>query len=261
MMTQLIPLLLPLGLMTGLLGTLVGAGGGFIMLPALIFLYPELPPETITAISMTVIFCNALSGTVAYARMKRIDYKAGIVFAVLALPGAYLGTLVTHYISQRLFYGLVGVTLLLIALFLVYRTRAAATPPTEEGGPIGKRQLAVGGMLSAVVGFVSSLIGIGGGIIHVPALIYLLEFPVHAATATSHFVLVFTSATAVVGHLAMGSLTAVVPQIACLSAGVIVGAQFGAQLSRRVKGPMIVRGLAGAIGMVSVRILVLAWNG
>ncbi len=260
-MTLLTVVLIPLGFLTGLLGTLVGAGGGFIMLPVLIFLYPELEPETITAISMTVIFFNALSGTIAYARMRRIDYKAGLVFAVMALPGAYLGTLATHHISQRLFHALVGSILLAIALFLIYRTRRAAKLPREHGAGMSRRQLLLGGILSAGVGFVSSLIGIGGGIIHVPALIYLLGFPVHAATATSHFVLVFTSATAVGGHLAMGSLTAVLPQIVCLSAGVIVGAQIGARLSRRVKGTWIIRGLAGAVGVVSLRILALAWHG
>lgn len=251
-------LLTLLGLLTGLLGTLVGAGGGFILLPTLIFLYPALDPETITGISMTVIFFNALSGTVAYARMKRIDYRSGAVFAAVALPGAYLGTVVVRQISRPVFNLLAGVVLLTLAVFLLYRTRAKAAPAPEHVTHVGNRQLAIGGSLSAGVGFISSLIGIGGGIIHVPALVYMLGFPVHAATATSHFVLVFTAATAVAGHLATGSLEPMWREIASLSVGVVVGAQIGARLSKKVKGVWIVRGLAGAMGLVSLRILLLA---
>jgi uncharacterized membrane protein YfcA len=67
--------LILLGLFAGGYGTIVGAGGGFIIAPTLLFMYPTAAPETITAISLAVVFANALSGTLAYARSKRIDYS------------------------------------------------------------------------------------------------------------------------------------------------------------------------------------------
>ena len=81
--------LLFLGLVVGAIGTVVGAGGGFLLVPALLLLYPSERPETITSISLAVVFFNALSGSIAYARMKRIDYKSGL--SELAPGGKPLG--------------------------------------------------------------------------------------------------------------------------------------------------------------------------
>ena len=79
--------LFPLGLAIGAFGTLIGAGGGFILVPILLILYPNENTELITSISLAVVFFNALSGSLAYARMKRVDFKSGIVFAVATIPG------------------------------------------------------------------------------------------------------------------------------------------------------------------------------
>src|SRR3954462_1898121 len=96
-------LLFAIGLLVGGLGTLIGAGGGFILVPVLLFLYPKLEPDSITAISMAIVACNALSGTIAYARAQRVDYKAGIQFAVFTIPGSILGVMITRLISRSLF--------------------------------------------------------------------------------------------------------------------------------------------------------------
>jgi uncharacterized membrane protein YfcA len=78
--------LLPLGILIGVFGTLIGAGGGFILVPILLLLYPDEQTELITSISLAVVFFNALSGTWAYSRMGRIDYKSGIMFAAATIP-------------------------------------------------------------------------------------------------------------------------------------------------------------------------------
>src|SRR5919106_4850228 len=90
--------LLPLGLLIGALGTLIGAGGGFILVPILLLVYPNEKTELITSISLAVVFFNALSGSSAYARMKRIDYKSCVIFSIATIPGAILGALSTAYI-------------------------------------------------------------------------------------------------------------------------------------------------------------------
>src|SRR3989337_4462408 len=83
--------LLPLGLIVGAFGTLIGAGGGFILVPVLLLLYPNEKTDLITGISLAVVFFNALSGSLAYSRMKRIDYKSGIIFSIATIPGARFG--------------------------------------------------------------------------------------------------------------------------------------------------------------------------
>src|SRR5580704_3053332 len=96
-------LLFAIGLLVGGLGTLIGAGGGFILVPVLLFLYPSLQPESITAVSMAIVACNAISGTAAYARAGRIDYRAGMQFSLFTIPGSILGVIATRYIPKYLF--------------------------------------------------------------------------------------------------------------------------------------------------------------
>jgi uncharacterized membrane protein YfcA len=95
--------LLPLGLLIGAFGTLIGAGGGFILVPILLLVYPNEKTEFVTSISLAVVFFNALSGSFAYARMKRVDYKSGIIFSIATIPGAILGALSTAYVPRRAF--------------------------------------------------------------------------------------------------------------------------------------------------------------
>jgi uncharacterized protein len=78
--------LIALGFVLGAFGTLIGVGGGFVLAPVLLLLYPRAEPETLASISLAVVFLNAMSGSYAYARMKRIDYKAGLLFAAATIP-------------------------------------------------------------------------------------------------------------------------------------------------------------------------------
>ena len=115
--------------------------------------------------------------------------------------------------------------------------------------------------MSFLVGIVSSILGLGGGIIHVPVMIYWLDFPVHIATATSHFVLALMTFAATVFHIFAGNLTGKYLMLLMLIIGVIFGAQLGAKLSTRISGKWIVRGLSVALMIAAVRILFMAANG
>ena len=83
----------PLGLVIGAFGTLVGAGGGAVMVPVLLVLLPNETPANVTAISLAAVFFNAYSGTVSYMRMGRVDYRLGTLFTLASLPGAVCGYL------------------------------------------------------------------------------------------------------------------------------------------------------------------------
>jgi uncharacterized membrane protein YfcA len=242
--------LVVIGFIVGAIGTLIGAGGGFILVPVLLLLNPHAGADTLTGISLAVVFFNAASGTLAYARMRRIDFKAGTIFAIAALPGAVLGVYATSHIPRRLFDGIFGFLLVAAAVYLV-----ATTGHKTKESHSGSYNLWLGVVISAGVGFLSSLLGIGGGIIHVPALTYALNFPVHTATATSHFVLSITALVATLIHLRNGALNGQLQTIAWLSVGAIAGAQAGAKLSNRIGGPWILRSLAIGLGLAGIRIL------
>jgi uncharacterized membrane protein YfcA len=254
-----------LGAAVGAFGTLIGAGGGFLLLPLLLFLYPHEPPDVLTAISLATVFANASSGSVAYARMRRIDLRSGLVFALAGVPGAVIGAVVTTRLDRRVFDPMLGIALILGAAVIVARSRQVLRDVSTPGARVlveadgtthrYRPRVTLGAMLSAGVGFLSSLLGIGGGILHVPVMVYLLGFPVHIATATSHFVLAILALAGVLTHLADGSLHAGLDRALPLAAGVLAGAQVGAWLSSRIHGPWIMRGLAIALAAVGARLL------
>jgi len=265
--------LTPLGFIVGAFGTLIGAGGGFILVPILLLLYPNKSPDTITSISLAVVFFNAVSGSFAYSKMKRIDYKSGIIFAIATIPGSVIGSLSTSYIPRNLFNKIFGVILVIVSTFLIIKTKneknhsdtviknyfITRTIIDADGVKhVFSYNLILGIVVSVFVGFFSSLLGIGGGIIHVPVLVNLLNYPVHIATATSHFVLSVMALSGTIVHIAKGVLQPGLLQTVALSIGVIFGAQLGAQLSKKIRGVAIIRSLAVALAIVGVRIFLMS---
>lgn len=264
-----------LGIGVGCYGTLIGAGGGFVLMPVLLLLYPGQNPELLTSISLAVVFFNALSGSEAYALMKRIDYRSGLIFSAATIPGAVVGALNTAYVPRRLFDSIFGILLLAAAAFLGLKGRpASAEHRAMFTGKHGTNRhlvdahgnqyvysfnLWLGLGISVVVGYVSSFLGIGGGIIHVPALSFFLNFPVHIATATSHFILAIMALTGTTVHILTGTFAHGVHRTIVLAIGVVLGAQIGARLSEKMQGGWIMRSLAMALGVVGIRILSLAW--
>lgn len=252
--------LAPIGFLVGAYGTLVGAGGGSVLVPVLLVLLPQESPASVTSISLAVVFFNAYAGTISYMRMGRIDFRTGTLFTLASLPGAILGTLLVHEMPRSLFDPLFGCLLLAIGAYLVgnplgHRSDEEDHPTTAE---VNHRTL-LGSIGSAYIAVLSSLLGIGGGIIHVPFLIRLLRMPPHMATATSHFVLTFMALAATSTHIALGEFDRGLAPTMYLSIGVMMGAPLGAALSSRLKGSLIVRLLALALGFVGLRLLARAF--
>ena len=258
-----------LGLGVGAFGTLVGAGGGFILTPILLLLYPHDSPRTLTAISLAVVFFNAASGSVAYARQRRIDYRSGLVFGIATIPGAVGGALAVGVTPRRVFQLVMAIVLVLLAAWLVVG-KGERNGAREHGGTLRRltdRQgqvheyrvpLLLGSVYSLGVGFFSSFLGIGGGVIHVPVLVRLIGFPTHVATATSHFVLAQMAGAGTLTHVVTGSFAHGhgLRRTAALAGGVVLGAQLGALVSLRLSGAAIEWLLALALAGLAARLLV-----
>lgn len=267
--------LLLLGFFIGTIGTLIGAGGGFILVPVFILFYPELEPNQLTGISLAVVAANAMMGSATYSRMGRIDYKTGMYFALATIPGSIIGVLLTHYIPQGTFNLLFGIIFILLSLFLLIRSFNKTKPKKEpvkahyvkrrledSSGRVYKYafNIRLGMFFSVFIGFFSPVLGIGGGIIQVPVMSEVLRFPVHIATATSQFTLAIMALVSVIVHMMTGDYTAdgILPMIGALICGVIPGSVFGARISQKIKGNIIIRILAAALILVGIRILISA---
>ena len=264
--------LVAFGLLVGTYGTMVGAGGGFLIVPVLLLVW-HLPPALAAGTSLSVVFLNASAGSLSYARQGRIDYKSGILLALPTLPGSVAGAFVAERMSGRTFDVMFAVLLLSVAGLLLWkpvgRGEVSAAHEVDPNAPWWRMSRTVidksghefryqynliwGLLISFGVGFLSSILGIGGGIVHVPALIHLLGFPSHLAAATSHFILAISSLVGAGTHVALGNVLFV--PAALMGVGVMVGAQIGAGIARRAKGAVTVRLLSVALIVVAVRLL------
>ncbi len=264
-------LLVVLGVGVGAFGTFVGSGGGFILTPILLLVYPHDRSATITAISLTVVFFNAASGSAAYARQRRVDYRSGLAFALAALPGSIAGALLVGSVSRSFFDLLMAIVLLALAAWVLLGERATARTPaghlshrelTDRYGTTYRYDVPIrrGIAYSTVVGFASSFLGIGGGIIHVPLLVRALGFPTHLATATSHFVLAIIAGAGSITHIATGSFAHGhgIRRAIALSLGVVAGAQLGARISLRTSGRLVEILLGAALLALAIRLLLTA---
>lgn len=261
-------LLVLIGFLVGTFGTLIGAGGGFILLPILMLLFPDEPASRLTSISLVVVFFNTFSGSLNYAFKRKIHLRSAYLFSLASLPGAVLGAYTVRFIARERFEMIFGILMLAMAIYLLRGKKKLVTPKIENS-PYPIYQLTdrsgevhlisynqkLGLAISAAVGFVSSLLGIGGGIIHVPAMVNLLYFPVHIATATSHSILAVMAFVGSLEHVSAGDLVGSWDKIIYLAPGVVLGAQLGAHLSPRIKGVWIVRALALALMTVALRFI------
>jgi len=263
--------LLAVGAGAGFYGTLVGLGGGFIIIPVLLLVYHFTPQQTVGT-SLTIVFFNAVSGTLAYVRQRRIDYRSGIRFAIATLPGSVLGAYIANYLSFKVFSVVFGALLFGIAVFILLRPKREDSNPGLSCAPLLSRVYAIrmvtdnkgrvfryaykewlGILVSFFVGFISSMMGIAGGVVQVPTMVYLFNFPTHIATATSTFILSLSTVTGSAFHQILGHV--VYAPAFIIGAGAIIGAQGGARLAQRLQGKWIVRSLAVALLFVGGRLL------
>ena len=255
-----------LGLFVGAYGSLVGAGGGFILVPLFLLAY-NLEPKIAAGTSMAIVFANACSGALAYLRIGKVDLKTGILFALATFPGAYLGVQFTSHVSKGVFSKIFAVLLIGIAIYLFRRKPAKSDLPVGVSKNAKPRTIhtkhgdkyhyyvneALGGFLSIFVGFFSSAVGIGGGIIHVPLLTEVLKIPVPIAVATSHFILCWTALVGALSYYNQGNVD--LPIFGSVGLGVVIGALIGVKLSKQFKGERIMHFLALGLIALGIRLL------
>ena len=256
-----IGILIATGFLAGIFGTLIGIGGGIVFVPVFLLVF-HFTPQQAVGTSLVAVFANALSGSISYLRQKRVDIKCGWKFGLATLPGAFLGAWLADLTGNMLVI-IFGFTMIILAIFTFFsrfhyrtdQTKAYTSTITDAHGEVFRYspRVGMGIVISFFVGVISGLLGIGGGVIHVPALIGLLGFPTHIATATSHFVLAISSFGGGISHIMLGNVLILPAVIVGVSA--IPGAQIGAAISRRVTSHVITRLLAVALVIVGIRLI------
>lgn len=257
-------LLFMLGLLIGSVSALLGVGGGFFYVPALVLFF-GLDPRIAVGTSLAIITFTTLSASIGYGLRRRVLMKSTACLSIPGMVCAALGAFITVFLPSQYLVGFFCVILLFMGIKMVYRKFPLVFPLfvgpcwKERYGKFhaGPEELCIypvhlvswGGF----AGFMSGLTGIGGGIVNVPALT-IAGIPIHFAVATSTAVILITSLSATGTHLALGHVS--IPFFIPFAVGAVVGAQAGVRLSHRTP-PRILELAVGALLIVVVAALLI----
>jgi uncharacterized membrane protein YfcA len=209
-------ILLPiLGLFIGILAALTGVGGGAIIVPILSLIY-SFTPATAVGTSLAAIVFTAVAATFTYWRQKRIFFRTGVFISFATAPGAVIGAYLTEVISATFLGIAFSVFLIIVAIKILTeilpRRRGKRKIDIEIQSSENdlfnykRGRLYLAFALGFVSGVISGLLGVGGGIVLVPLLIFVLELDIHVAVATTMFTMIFTALAGVVQHFVLGNV-------------------------------------------------------
>jgi len=276
------PLLMAgLGMFIGALSGLFGVGGGFLMTPLLIF--SGIPPAVVVASEASQIAATAFSGALSYWRKRLIDLKLCAVLIGGGVAGSAVGVWVFSLlnrvgqldlviaVSYVVLLGTIGSLMLRESITTMLRAKQGVVRPARQGGDHGwfhglpfkmrfhRAKLYMSALpivaLGFSIGFIGSILGVGGGFILVPALIYLLRVPTTLAVGVSLAQTVVTMSVTSVLHATTNMSVDLVLALVLMVGGV-VGAQYGASVGQKLKGEELRALLAGLILAVAIRFLI-----
>lgn len=274
-------IILGMGAAVGFLSGMFGVGGGFLITPLLIFY--NVPPVVAVATGANQVVASSLSGAITHFRRGTLDMKLGTVLLVGGLAGASVGVWIFSWLRRlgqldltiSLLYvillGIIG-SLMLMESLSAMRKAARNQPATLKrpgqhtwihGLPFKMRfkksriYLSVLPLLllGFVIGILTSIMGVGGGFIMVPAMIYLLRIPTNVVVGTSQFQIIFTTAYATIVQAATNYSVDVVLAFILMIAGVI-GAQYGLRVGQKLRGEQLRALLALLVLAVGVRLAI-----
>ncbi|MGQ3488203.1 sulfite exporter TauE/SafE family protein [Roseovarius pacificus] len=255
-------LLLGLGGLVGVLSGMFGVGGGFLMTPLLFFI--GVSPAVAVATGAAQIVAASFSGLLAHLRKKTVDLRMGTVLLIGGLAGAGAGVFVFNYLKSLgqvdllvtlcyvVFLGVIGAMMLIESLRAIRRARKGGPLPRRKkhnwvhGLPMKMRFRTSGLYISVIppllvglaVGVLAAIMGVGGGFIMVPAMIYLLGMPTKVVVGTSLFQIIFVTAFTTLLH-ATTNFTVDIALAVMLLVGGVIGAQFGTQIGMRMKAEQL----------------------
>ena len=266
-------LLLGLGGIVGVLSGMFGVGGGFLMTPLLFFI--GIPPAVAVATEANQIVASSFSGVLAHLKRRTVDLRMGTVLLTGGLVGAALGVVVFNYLKSLgqvdllvklcyvVFLGVVGGLMFIESLHALRRAgKPGARPQRKRHNWVHnlpfKMKFRVSGlyisvipplMVGTFVGVLAAIMGVGGGFIMVPAMIYLLGMPTKVVIGTSLFQIIFVTAFTTMLHATTNYTVDVVLAVLLLIGGVI-GAQIGTRIGVKLKAEQLRILLAGMVLLV-----------
>ena len=226
-----------LAVAVGLLLGLMGGGGSILMVPLLTYVAGLDPKEAIAG-SLFVVGVTSLVSVGLHARAGNVRWRTGLVFGLAGMVGAALGGVVGGFLPGTVLLIAFAVMMLVTAWAMIRPKRPTAAP--AEGGHAPGRALGRIVLDGVVVGFVTGIVGAGGGFLVVPALVLLAGLPMSAAVGTSLLVIALKSFAGLGGYLT--SVTLDWPFLLAVTGVAVLGALIGAALVKRVPDKALKKG-------------------
>lgn len=273
--------LLFMGAAVGFLSGMFGVGGGFLITPLLIFY--NIPPAIAVATGANQVIASSFSGSLAHFKRGTLDLKLGTVLLLGGVVGSSLGAVVFALLRSVgqldlvvsliyvIFLGTIGGMMLVESVNAIRQTRSGIPPTLKRSGqhnwihklPLKMRfrtsKLFVSVIpvlgLGAAIGLLAAIMGVGGGIIMVPALIYLLKVPTNVVVGTSLFQIMFVAAFTTIVQATLNQSVDIVLALALMIGGV-AGAQYGARAGQKLRGEQLRALLALLVLAVAIRLAI-----
>ena len=218
--------LIALGFAAGILGSMIGLGGGIIVVPVLTFF--GYSPTLAASSSLLAAFSNAVASTFSYSRQKRIEFSLGLKLGLLTIPGTVLGAYVSSNVAPEIFKILFGFVLIASAIYIFVRKKIE-----NKKVNLSKQMMVFSISASFFAGILSAFFGIGGGIIFVPLMVVGMGMMMKKAAPTSQLILLFASFSGVIVHSLLGHSDFLIGGF--LALGSFIGGLVGARLSVDIK--------------------------
>jgi len=241
-----------LSLVIAFVFSMFGQGGGSVYSPLLILLgYPILLS---TSTSLVLNLITSLSAGYIFYRKKMIDFKTSLIFAPGIAIGAFAGGALSQSVNTTALLWLFVVFLLGVGARMIYayweRDRVEGQPPEN----LSTAMYALIAVVGLAVGLIAGLLGVGGGILIVPFMVYVCKYPTKLAAGSSHLIISISALAGILGHLTSHRLD--IPLIAATGIAVLIGGNLGARISMKVKPGMIKVGLGLIMWAFAAQLLV-----
>ena len=244
--------LLLLGFAAGVLGSMIGLGGGIVVVPVLTFF--GFSPALAASNSLFATFSNAIASSVSYARQKRIEYSIGLKFGLLAIPGTVIGAFISHDIMPSLFKILFGIVLIASSFYIFSKRKMESKEHN-----LSKQIMLLATGASFFAGIISSLFGIGGGIVFVPLMVIAVGLSMKIAAPTSQFILLFVSASGMAVHAFLGHPDFY--QALLLALGAFGGGLLGSRLSLELEEKKLRILVTVVMIAAAIKLFIDSWEG
>ncbi|GGA99360.1 sulfite exporter TauE/SafE family protein [Macrococcus hajekii] len=248
-------ILILLGVSSAIIGSLVGLGGGIIIVPALIFLgeaglLDGITPQKAIGTSTVILIATGLSASIGYARSKQVDFKSALLFLIGIIPGALVGAYLSHFLTLKSFNLYFGLLMIMMSIVLLFRDKIKPIKFFQNPEHLRSFTDAKGQhytysispvpaiIATFFVGCLTGLFGIGGGALMTPLMIIIFRFPPHIAVGTSMLMILFSSLSGATSHIVQGNVLWSYAIVLVISS--FIGATLGVRINKRAKSETVV---------------------